>query len=88
MHNKFKANTLAISIAAILLSVSFNTLAVVCPPEAPAGSSCDAFIANDGKAVSLANDLYITNGNALTYSGNTPFVAQYLRKNIIATGTD
>ena len=85
MHNTFKVNFLATSISAVLLSASFSSGAANCPPSAPAGSICEAIIMNDGKAVSLTSDLYITEGNGLTYSGSTPFVAQYLRKNITAT---
>ncbi|HAU3160554.1 TPA: autotransporter outer membrane beta-barrel domain-containing protein [Salmonella enterica subsp. houtenae] len=86
MSKKFREKILAISISTILLSTAFNTAASVCPPYTPAGSTCDAIIASDGKPVTLASDLYVTEGNGLTYTGTTPFAAQYIRKNITVAG--
>ncbi|ENA1774188.1 autotransporter outer membrane beta-barrel domain-containing protein [Yersinia ruckeri] len=86
MNNKFKKNIVATSISAVLLSTTFNVMAIDCSPDAPLGSLCDAIIANDGKGVSLSSDLYISEGNGLTYTGSNSFVPQYLRKNIIVTG--
>ncbi|EAQ1566555.1 autotransporter outer membrane beta-barrel domain-containing protein [Salmonella enterica] len=86
MSKKFRAKVLAVTISTILLSTAFNTAASACPPYIPAGSTCDAIIASDGKAVTLASDLYVTEGNGLTYTGSTPFVAQYIRKNITVVG--
>ncbi|EIR3455505.1 autotransporter outer membrane beta-barrel domain-containing protein, partial [Salmonella enterica] len=86
MSKNFRAKILAVSISTILLSTAFNTAASVCPPYTPAGSTCDAIISSDGKAVTLTSDLYVAEGNALTYTGNTPFVAQYIRKNITVSG--
>ncbi|MCW6635519.1 autotransporter outer membrane beta-barrel domain-containing protein, partial [Yersinia ruckeri] len=81
MNNKFKKNIVATSISAVLLSTTFNVMAIDCSPDAPLGSLCDAIIANDGKGVSLSSDLYVTEGNGLTYTGSNSFVPQYLRKN-------